>query len=298
MLPILFLLFVLVFSSCRTDQQEEGGEKENLSNSTGGRSAEQTIVFEEPDLPQPQEAKIDVQEKAPECDTESVPTIPRPKVAIIIDDMGYHQQVGSRLLALDLNLTFSFLPNAPFTLEQEEQAWEKGRDILLHMPMEAQDPTWDPGPGGLYLRFSAEEIRTKVAENLIAVPHAIGSNNHMGSKFTENREAMHEVLSVLKKRELFFIDSYTTSRSTGLDEAGKMSIPTARRHVFLDNAQDQDKICHQLERLIALAKKQGWAIGIGHPNQATLKALTSCKKHLLESVDVVGVHALVNEHLN
>ncbi|MCF6186961.1 MAG: divergent polysaccharide deacetylase family protein [Desulfobulbaceae bacterium] len=188
---------------------------------------------------------------------------------------------------------FSFLPKAPFTLEQEEQAWQQGRDILVHMPMEARDSAWDPGPGALYLKFSSQEIRTTVAENLTAVPHAIGSNNHMGSRFTENRAAMYEVLSVLKQRGLFFIDSYTTAQSTGFDEARKMGIPTARRHVFLDNVKEQDKICRQLEQLVALARKNGWAIGIGHPNQATLKALIRCRKQLLENVDIVSVHTLV-----
>jgi len=100
-------------------------------------------------------------------------------------------------------------------------------------------------------------------------------------------------LSTLKRRGLFFVDSYTTSKSTGLDEAGKMNIPTARRHVFLDNVHDQKKICRQLEQLVVLAKKNGWAIGIGHPNQATLKALTNCRKQLLENVEIVGVSTLV-----
>lgn len=290
-LSTVLLLLAVLLSSCRSTQQEESGQQEEKP--LARQSVEQAIVFEEPSLPVPQEAKLDQREKVDSWDTAPGSKEARPKIAIIIDDMGYHQHLGNRLLALDLDLTFSFLPGAPFTLEQEEQAWQKGRDILLHMPMEARDPTWDPGPGALYLKYSPEEIRAKVVENLVAVPHAIGFNNHMGSRFTENREAMHEVLNVLKKRNFFFIDSYTSAQSTGLDEAGKMSIPSARRHVFLDNVQDPKKICRQLEQLVALAKTKGWAIGIGHPNQATLKALTSCRKQLLEGVEIVGVHALV-----
>lgn len=257
-----------------------------------GISEAQGMVFEEPDLPQPQEARL-TGKKAGEGCADSTPQEERPRIAIIIDDVGYHQEVGDQLLALDLNLTFSFLPLAPFTLEQEERAWKQGRDVMLHMPMEAQDPSWDLGPGGLYLKYSLDKIRTTMLENLAAVPHAIGSNNHMGSRFTEDRVAMHEVLSVLKERDLFFVDSYTTSQSTGLDEAGKMNVPTARRHVFLDNVHEQKKICRQLKQLVALAKKNGWAIGIGHPNQATLKALTRCRKQLLENVEIVGVSMLV-----
>lgn len=289
------LLFMVGLSSCRSPSKENTAAEENsdLSALLEKEQKEQKIVFEEPDLPQPNDARVDGREGTAPCEIEAVPVDKKPKVAIIIDDMGYHQKIGNRLLALDMNLTFSFLPKAPFTLEQEEQAWLQGRDILVHMPMEARDSAWDPGPGALYLKFSPQEIRATVADNLAAVPHAIGSNNHMGSRFTENRAAMHEVLSVLKQRGLFFIDSYTSAQSTGLDEAGKMAIPTARRHVFLDNVQEQDKICRQLEQLVALAGKNGWAIGIGHPNQATLRALTRCRKQLLENVDIVSVHTLV-----
>ncbi len=293
--PVLYtvlLLFMIGLSSCRFPSKEDTAAVEQPARSAL-LEKEQKIVFEEPNLPQPHDAQLDGREGVAPCEAKPVPVDRKPKIAIIIDDMGYHQKIGNSLLALDMNLTFSFLPGAPFTLEQEEQAWQQGRDILVHMPMEARDSAWDPGPGALYLKFTPQEIRTTVAENLAAVPHAIGSNNHMGSRFTENRAAMHEVLSVLKKRGLFFIDSYTTAQSTGLDEAGKMGIPTARRHVFLDNVQEQDKICRQLEQLVALAGKNGWAIGIGHPNQATLKALTRCRARLLKNVDIVSVHTLV-----
>lgn len=292
---VVLLLLMVGLSSCRSPSKEDTAAVKEPAPAAAPEKKEQQqkIVFEEPDLPQPHDARLDGREDAAPCETEPVPVDKKPKVAIIIDDMGYHQKIGNSLLALDMNLTFSFLPRAPFTLEQEEQAWQQGRDILVHMPMEARDSAWDPGPGALYLKFSPQKIRATVSENLEAVPHAIGSNNHMGSRFTENRAAMHEVLSVLKQRGLFFIDSYTTAQSTGLDEAGKMGIPTARRHVFLDNIREQDKICRQLEQLVALAKKNGWAIGIGHPNQATLNALTRCRERLLENVDIVSVHTLV-----
>jgi polysaccharide deacetylase 2 family uncharacterized protein YibQ len=283
------LLIVPLLFSCNQTPPENAGSQQDMPAVVMPSVPEQNIVFEEPDLPLPQEAKLTGQEEgAVEIFHDNLP-----RVAIIIDDMGYHQQLGDKLLALDLNLTFSFLPGAPFTLEQENRAWQQGRDIMLHMPMEAQDSSWNLGPGGLYLNYSPEKIRATVGKNLVAVPHAIGSNNHMGSKFTEDRAAMHEVLSVLKERGFFFVDSYTTAKSTGLDEAGKMNIPAARRHVFLDNVHDQKKICRQLKQLVALAKEKGWAIGIGHPNQATLQALTNCREQLLEKVEIVGASTLV-----
>lgn len=249
------------------------------------------IVFEEPELPLPEDvaAKNSEEKKgisSPVADN-------KPRVAIIIDDMGYHRNIGDKMLNLDLNLSFSFLPHAPFASQQEETAYQRGHDVMAHLPMEAGNTKWDPGPGALYLSASPEELITTLKKNLAALPHAIGANNHMGSKFTENRQAMQTVLAELKEQGLFFVDSFTTARSTGMDEAKKMGIKTNRRHVFLDNVQDQKKICAQLDKLAALAGKQNQAIGIGHPYQATLDALRDCGDQLRETVQVVPVHTLV-----
>ncbi len=217
----------------------------------------------------------------------------KPRIAIIIDDMGNQRRLGEQMLDLDLNLTYSFLPHAPFTPELEEQAWEQGHDILVHMPMEATDPRWDPGPGTLYLAESPGELALSVRGNLALVPHAVGVNNHMGSRFTEDRPAMRRFLGVLREEGLFFVDSMTSAASTGMDEARVMGIRTARRHVFLDNVHTQEDICRQLKELIAIAREQGDAIGIGHPNEATLTALGRCRETLLKSARVVGIHELV-----
>lgn len=216
-----------------------------------------------------------------------------PRVAIIIDDMGHLQKMGGSLLDLDLNLTFSFLPGAPFTIEQVERAREMGRDILVHMPMEPQDPTLDPGPGALYLDATAESLLASVEDNLTKVPHAIGVNNHMGSKFTMDRQAMNTVLTMVRQKGLFFVDSLTTPQSLGADEARSMGIRTGRRHVFLDNVQTQEDICRQLKLLVDHARKHGFAIGIGHPNSATINALKLCRELLQQQVQIVGVSELV-----
>ncbi len=284
-------MIVLLLLSCRFSPSDGEPGKTSPAVETAGKTDKTTIVFEEPNLPEPRDtaaAETGGQGSGAWGAQEG-----RPRIAIIIDDMGYHQQIGRRLIALDLDLTFSFLPKAPYTKTQEELAWEKGRDVMLHLPMQARDPAVNPGPGALYRHYSRQRIQALIAEDLKSVPHAIGSNNHMGSRFTEDRAAMHEVLAVLRKKGLFFVDSYTTAASTGLDEARRMGVPTARRHVFLDNVLDEKKICRQLDRLVDRAREKGWAIGIGHPHRATLNALTDCGPTIQARVQVVGVHALV-----
>ncbi|PIE55888.1 MAG: hypothetical protein CSA34_07010 [Desulfobulbus propionicus] len=215
-----------------------------------------------------------------------------PRVAIIIDDMGYHRDIGEALLELDMDISFSFLPCAPLTREHEKKAYELGHDVLVHLPMQPKNTATDPGPGALLVNQSEEELSAVTHQLLDGVPHATGANNHMGSLFTEQREAMRSVLRVLRQRGFFFIDSFTSAASTGLEEARLMGIPCERRHIFLDNKQETTKICEQLQHLATLARQQGQAIGIGHPYQTTLNALTDCAS-LLDGVQVVPVHMLL-----
>ncbi|MDH5298629.1 MAG: divergent polysaccharide deacetylase family protein [Desulfobulbaceae bacterium] len=225
----------------------------------------------------------------------AVPRTDKPRMALIIDDMGYHNGIGEALLDLKLNLSFAFLPFAPHTEGQLRRARQSGRDILLHLPMEATDPKWDPGPGALFVGMGEEELRRTVESDLAAVPGAIGINNHMGSRFTEDEAAMRSFLTRLAQRHLFFLDSQTSSNSVGLRLAREMGIPAIRRHVFLDNEEDKEKIKKQLDSLILLAKKQGIAVGIAHPHQATLDALREFQNHPDRSVELVGIHALISK---
>ena len=289
---VLGMVMVLALGGCSLFRHPDN-EKKSVSEL--GRTAApvavpaglEKIVFEEPYPPElPRPAGVP-------GGTYNVELQGLPRVAIIIDDMGYHREVGKKLLALDLNLTFSFLPNAPHTPELEQEAYERGRDILLHQPLEAADPSWDIGPGGLYLSTPLEDVAPIVERNLDRVPYAIGINNHMGSKYTVDRPHMQALLAVVKKRDLFFVDSFTTAASVGFLEAARMGIDTARRHLFLDNIHNHGKICEKLDKLITRAQEYGFAIAIGHPNQETLTALTACRENLLRNARIVGVHELV-----
>ena len=218
----------------------------------------------------------------------------RDRVAIIIDDMGYHPTLGRKLLAMDLNLTFSFLPHAPYTAEIEEEAYLLGRTIMLHLPLEPHGQKWDPGPGALYVSQSPAEHRRLLEANLGRVPHATGVNNHMGSRYTESDESMGELIELLAEHKLFFIDSYTTAHSIGMNMAREKGVPSSRRHVFLDNVQRLESICGQLEKLVTIAQQQGDAIGIAHPHPETVEALATCGGEILDSVALVSAAELVH----
>lgn len=283
------LVAILLLSSCWFSSSETP-ESTQLPP-TNKHTTAASIIFEEPVVPSTESKIIQIKPKAskrPAPVTDS-----RPKVAIIIDDMGYHYNVGAGLLALDMEITFSFLPYAPLTKELMKKAHERGRDIMAHLPMEASDRKWNPGPGALYLATPHDALVQILRDDLAEISYAIGANNHMGSKFTENRQAMHTVLTEIKKQGLFFIDSFTTAKSTGMSEAMHMGIKTNRRNIFLDNVQNSAQICSQIKKLVQYAQKKQQAIGIGHPYKATLTALSTCGQQLLSEVQVVPVHTLV-----
>jgi hypothetical protein len=217
----------------------------------------------------------------------------RPLVAIIIDDMGNNRPLGRQFLDLEPRLSFSFLPQAPFTAELAQQAFAAGRDILVHLPMEPKEKKWQLEPDTLLVTDNPDQIRDKIEGMLAATPHATGASNHMGSRFCEDGSRMRVVIETLKARSFFFVDSFTSPESQGLATARRLHLSSARRHLFLDNDQDTAAICRQLDLLAHLAHRQGQAIGIGHPHQAMLAALSQCGPEALQSVEMVGIHRLV-----
>lgn len=250
-------------------------------------SLKDNIVFEEPNPPVIQEVPPPLKEipsnaPSPDLKITHLEDAELPKVAIIIDDIGYQYETGKQLLEIPLEFTFSFLPFAPFTRQLEESAYSKGKTVFLHLPLEPQSADFNPGPGALMLADAPSLQMEKLQRCLAEVPHAVGVNNHMGSLYTEDKIAMERLMVELANRSLMFVDSYTTPASVGLESARAQGIKSARRHVFLDNTLSKEHICGQLEKLVRIASKGGVAIGIGHPHSETLDALNSCA-HIYES---------------
>ena len=187
------------------------------------------------------------------------------------------------------------LPSAPFTGIVAREAKRKGREILLHLPMEPKKyPAVKPGPGALLLSMDEEEIRRVLDRDLKEIPEARGVSNHMGSSFTEDRNKMLIVLTELKKRNLYFMDSRTSENTVGFSLAKEIGLLAAKRSVFLDNDPEPKAIRMQIERLLNMAKHSGYAIGIGHPHRGTLTILREYRSILKTEFRLVDVSELVN----
>lgn len=196
------------------------------------------------------------------------------RVAIIVDDLGRGLNQVKQLLDIPQPVTYSILPGEPHAAEVAALVHARGGEVMLHAPMEPQGyPVVDPGDDALLVNQSDAEIREHLKALLTKVPHAIGTNNHMGSRFTENARAMAAVMSVLHERGLFFVDSLTSSHSVGGDAAREAGVPQLRRDVFLDNVAEVELIVREIRRLAEKGRRPGGAVGICHPYPETIRAL-------------------------
>ena len=218
-----------------------------------------------------------------------------PKVAIIIDDLGYDRRIAQKFLDLDAGLTFAVLPLAPHTRLIAATIFKKGGELMLHLPMEPLEyPSVDPGPGALLSSMSADDLIAQLRENLSDVPGIKGVNNHMGSKLTAESARLYQVFSVLKQEGLFFIDSRSTAETVGRPSARLFQLPFAERDVFIDHVQDPDMIRLRVKELIQIARKNGEAIGIAHPSKTTLRILEEMLPMLKKEVQLVPASHVVH----
>jgi polysaccharide deacetylase 2 family uncharacterized protein YibQ len=121
--------------------------------------------------------------------------------------------------------------------------------------------------------MSEPEIDAKLVKELADVGGVRGVSNHMGSKATEDRKVMADIMRYLKKDGLYFFDSLTTPRSICREAAARAGVRYARRDRFLDNDNSPEAIEKQLDNLKALALQRGSAIAICHDRKNTAAAL-------------------------
>jgi polysaccharide deacetylase 2 family uncharacterized protein YibQ len=227
------------------------------------------------------------------CPAEPVETGAAPvRIALIIDDMGYHKGAGEAALALPGNITYAFLPHTPHAWEQAVQAHELSREVMVHLPMES-DQGNALGAGALTLSMSRQEFVTTLKRNLNSVPYVAGVNNHMGSLLTRDPTAMRWLMGTLREAGLYFVDSRTTDATVAERVARQSLVASARRHVFLDYIQNKAVVRKQLTALIETARREGFAIGIGHPYAETLAVLAEeLPKLEAEGIELVPVSSL------
>ncbi|MFO7891806.1 MAG: divergent polysaccharide deacetylase family protein [bacterium] len=195
-------------------------------------------------------------------------------IALIIDDFGYHfNSTIKDFFSISAELSYSVIPGTRFSSEIAEEIKRHNYELILHLPMEPIKQQYQRDEMIILSNMNQYQIRSIIQSALNNVSGVVGMNNHMGSKITENRELMKIILKNIKQKDLFYIDSRTSSRSIAFDVARELNIPTAKRDIFIDNEESKASIKAKLWDLAELAKKRGYAIGIGHCSRLTLEVL-------------------------
>jgi polysaccharide deacetylase 2 family uncharacterized protein YibQ len=197
----------------------------------------------------------------------------RPMIAVLIDDMGLDRQHDARVTALPAAVSLSYLPYAPGVKAQVKAAQEKGHEIVLHLPMQPERKTADPGPDYLGTAMSPLVLLERLQKNLAAFDGYVAGNNHMGSKFTQNRDGLNVVMGALAEKGIPFLDSLTAPGSVAEEVARAHGLAATHRDVFIDNDTRLASVMHSLAETEAVAKRSGAAIAIGHPKEETLAGL-------------------------
>ncbi len=202
-------------------------------------------------------------------------TAKAPMIALVIDDAGLNRARTERAMALGVPLTMAFMTYAPDLIGQSTMARRLGHDIMLHVPMEATDDAPDTGPRPLLTGLPEDDFDARLNWHLSRLGGYVGINNHMGSRFTADRDGMDRLMAELSRRGLMFLDSRTTSETRAPGSASRNAVPLLSRDVFLDNDRDAASVRRQLDTVTQIARARGFAIAIGHPWPWTLEALES-----------------------
>lgn len=219
-----------------------------------------------------------------------------PRIAIIIDDVGYQASASLRAIDLPGPVACAILPDAPRARQLAKAAADGGKEVLLHLPMDAVGGDQLAEPSQVTLDMSRASFKSMVNAALDAVPHAVGVSNHRGSLLTRHPGHMRWLMEEMQLREdLFFVDSYTTHESVAMQIAAEAGVSAVKRDVFLDNDRSETAIAREFERLKSLATKHGNAVAIGHPYEATLAFLEKELPRLAEQgFELVPVSELVS----
>ncbi len=212
----------------------------------------------------------------------------KPKLAIIIDDVGTKSQVNA-IKSLNMSLTMSFLPPSKARPNSAKLA-AKEKLYMVHLPLEAQSFSAEE-PDTLRISNSQQEISARIRDIKSLFPKVRHINNHTGSKFTSNEVAMNRLIYALNSNNISFIDSRTTAETKAPKVLKNFGLNYVARDVFLDHHMDKKYIKGQIQKAIKIAKKHGTAIAIGHPHANTILALSESKKSLKE-VELVYIHRL------
>jgi len=228
----------------------------------------------------------------------------QPKLALIIDDFGQNRDGVKEMLEINRHLTFAVIPFMEFSSQDANRAHEKGYEVIVHLPMQSQkedNPAW-LGPRPVKIGLKGTEVKRIVVDSINSIPYAVGLNIHMGALSSENNRIMSDVMSVVKEKGLYFVDSVTSQKTVCRAVAKKLGAKFAERNVFLEKSikyKNKDYIKKQLMAAGDMALKHGYAVAIGHVGPVGGRITAEAIKEAIPELEEKGIRLIyVSELLN
>ncbi|TCZ77421.1 divergent polysaccharide deacetylase family protein [Paenibacillus albiflavus] len=218
--------------------------------------------------------------------------------SIIIDDFGNNMKGTQEIIAMPYPLTVAVMPFLPTSKSDAEAAHLAGKEVIIHMPMEpvSGNKSW-LGPGVILTSLSDDEIRKRVDAAVAEIPHAIGINNHMGSKATGDPRVMRIVLEQCKKHRLFFVDSHTNYHSIACKTAVEVGVPCIENELFLDDTHTVSHVMKQIGVIHQRLQTRKYCVAIGHvgsSGRTTAEALKNKLPDLANYVQLIPISQLIS----
>lgn len=217
----------------------------------------------------------------------------RPRVAVVVDDLGNQWRSGIAAIHIPFIQTVAIMPGRPYSQRLAEASKDASKTVIVHAPMSNQSD-FPLGPMGLDRAQGRERLLTNLWQGLDNIPYAEGLSNHMGSRLTQDAEAMGWIMTELKHRKLFFFDSLTVADSQGWQVANVMGVPWHRRQVFLDHVQTPAFLAGQWEKALDIAREKGSVTIICHPYPETLAFFESLDPEQYPDIEWVSIKSLLH----
>lgn len=196
------------------------------------------------------------------------------RIAIVIDDFGHHDNAAiAKFINLPFTITYAIIPGLPHSQNVARKLERLRKTVIVHMPMEAMEKQVETNGYELRVGMPAEEIRNRVRKARTLLPYAVGMNNHMGSRATQDEALLQALFEELRASKYFFLDSRTIETTKAFSLAKSNGLEAALNDTFLDSVEELDAVRKKVWRLAEIAERNGTAIGIGHPYAITLQAM-------------------------
>jgi uncharacterized protein len=216
----------------------------------------------------------------------------KPRVAIVIDELGDDLLLAREFAALEAQLTFGVWPFRAFSDSIAERLSLAHREVLIHLPMEGAAGENSGTEADLKVALQRDDVLANIDRSLAALPHAVGACAPPQSRFSADQQHMQWTFERLAEQRLFFLDVAPVKKLCA--QARESGVRCVENSDTIDKEATTQTIEAALEKMIELAKVRGDQVAVAPAQANTLDALNAVLPRFSEQqVDIVPLSQLL-----